>query len=54
MVIGAGVSQDGMLHTTQDCRRETYGYRICACGRYSQESQGLCLCGRPNDGTLAL
>lgn len=25
-----------------------YGYRVCACGRYSQESQGLCVCGRSN------
>jgi hypothetical protein len=23
-----------------------YGYRVCACGRYDQESQGLCGCGR--------
>jgi hypothetical protein len=26
---------------------EPFGYRLCACGRYSQDSQGLCPCGRP-------
>lgn len=30
---------------------DPYGYRICDCGRYSQESQGLCACGRHNDVT---
>lgn len=24
----------------------TYGYRLCPCGRYDQETQGLCACGR--------
>lgn len=25
---------------------EPGGYRVCDCGRYSQETQGLCGCGR--------
>lgn len=33
-----------------DCRRAdkmgSLGYHVCPCGRYSQETQGLCPCGR--------
>lgn len=33
-----------------DCRRAdemgSLGFHVCVCGRYSQETQGLCACGR--------